>query len=189
MSKADLGYDSEKLGAPPPFVLASSSNSRVEEDPALLEAEETLHRGLKARQISMIALGGAVGTGLIIGSGTALRRGGPVGMLLGYSFVGFICYLVMCALGEMAAYLPHKKGFSGYASRFVDPALGFALGWNYLFKYLIVTPNNLSAAGIVIRYWDKQAKVHIAVWMTIFIVLVLLINLLGIRFFGELEFW
>lgn len=189
MSKADLGYDSEKLGVPPAFAPASSSTSRVEEDPALFEAEETLHRGLKARQISMIALGGAVGTGLIIGSGTALRRGGPLGMLLGYSFVGFICYLVMCALGEMAAYLPHKKGFSGYASRFVDPALGFALGWNYLFKYLIVTPNNLSAAGIVIRYWDTQAKVHIAVWMTIFILLVFLINLLGIRFFGELEFW
>ncbi|KAG9048725.1 hypothetical protein FS837_012161 [Tulasnella sp. UAMH 9824] len=189
MSKTDLGYDSEKLGGPPAFAPASSSTSRIEEDPTLLEAEETLHRGLKARQISMIALGGAVGTGLIIGSGTALRRGGPLGMLLGYSFVGFVCYLVMCALGEMAAYLPHKKGFSGYASRFVDPALGFALGWNYLFKYLIVTPNNLSAAGIVIRYWDTHAKVHIAVWMTIFIVLVFLINLLGIRFFGELEFW
>ncbi|KAG8899377.1 hypothetical protein FRB99_006759 [Tulasnella sp. 403] len=160
-----------------------------DDDPDLLEPQETLHRGLKARQISMIALGGAVGTGLIIGSGTALRRGGPLGMLIGYSFVGFVCYLVMCSLGEMAAYLPHKKGFSGYASRFVDPALGFALGWNYLFKYLIVTPNNLSAAGVVIRYWDREAKVHIAVWMTIFIVLIFAINLLGIRFFGELEFW
>ncbi|KAF5365670.1 hypothetical protein D9758_003319 [Tetrapyrgos nigripes] len=99
--------------------------------------EESLHRGLKARQISMIALGGAVGTGLIIGSGTALQRGGPLGLLLGYAFVGFVCYLVMVALGEMAAYLPHKKGFAGYATRFVDPAFGFALGWNYLMKYAI----------------------------------------------------
>lgn len=98
--------------------------------------EQSLHRGLKARQISMIALGGAVGTGLIIGSGTALRRGGPLGLLLGYAFVGFVCYLVMVALGEMAAFLPHKKGFAGYATRFVDPALGFALGWNYLLKYV-----------------------------------------------------
>ena len=57
----------------------------------------------------MIALGGAVGTGLIIGSGTALRRGGPLGLVLGYSFVGFVCYMVMTSLGEMAAYLPHKK--------------------------------------------------------------------------------
>jgi len=104
-----------------------------------------------------------VGTGLIIGSGTALVRGGPLGILLGYSFVGLVCYLVMVALGEMAAYLPHKKGFAGYAARFVDPAFGFALGWNYLMKYLIVTPNNINAAGAVIQYWTRH--VHIAVWM------------------------
>lgn len=71
-------------------------------------------------------------TGLIIGSGTALVRGGPLGILLGWSFVGLVCYLVMVALGEMAAYLPIKSGFAGYATRFVDPAFGFAVGWNYL---------------------------------------------------------
>ncbi|KNZ74228.1 Dicarboxylic amino acid permease [Termitomyces sp. J132] len=143
----------------------------------------------------MIALGGAVGTGLIIGSGTALQRGGPLGLLLGYSFVGFVCYLVMIALGEMSAFLPHKKGFSGYATRFADPALGFALGWNYLIKYLIVTPNNINAAGVVVQYWTQ--KVHIAIWMVIFILfrsllmikLVFTVNLLGVRVFGELEFW
>jgi len=149
--------------------------------------DASLHRGLKARQISMIALGGAVGTGLIIGSGTALRRGGPLGLLLGYAFVGFVCYLVMVSLGEMASYLPHKKGFAGYATRFVDPALGFALGYNYLFKYLIVTPNNINAAGVVIQYWTTS--VHIAVWMVIFIGAIFIVNFLGVRVFGELEFW
>ncbi|ESK82573.1 dicarboxylic amino acid permease [Moniliophthora roreri MCA 2997] len=149
--------------------------------------EETLHRGLKARQVSMIALGGAVGTGLIIGSGTALQRGGPLGLFLGYSFVGFVCYLVMVALGEMAAFLPHKKGFAGYATRFVDPAMGFALGWNYLMKYLIVTPNNINAAGVVVQYWNES--VHIAVWMVVFIAFIFIVNLLGVRVFGELEFW
>ncbi|EED78597.1 predicted protein [Postia placenta Mad-698-R] len=129
----------------------------------------------------MIALGGAIGTGLIIGSGTALVRGGPLGIFLGYSFVGTVCYLVMVALGEMSAYLPHKKGFAGYATRFVDPAFGFALGWNYVFKYLVVTPNNINAAGVVIQYWTT--KVNLAVWM------VFAINLLGVRVFGELEFW
>ncbi|KAK7054938.1 amino acid transporter [Paramarasmius palmivorus] len=143
--------------------------------------EEALHRGLKARQVSMIALGGAVGTGLVIGSGTALQRGGPLGLLLGYAFMGFVCYLVMVSLGEMAAYLPHKKGFSGYATRFVDPAMGFALGWNYLMKYLI------NAAGVVVQYWTQ--KVHIAVWMVIFIAFIFVVNLLGVRVFGELEFW
>ncbi|KAI0336423.1 dicarbixylic amino acid permease [Cubamyces sp. BRFM 1775] len=151
------------------------------------EEKESLHRDLSARQISMIALGGAIGTGLIIGSGTALVRGGPLGIFLGYSFVGFVCYLVMVALGEMSAYLPHKKGFPGYATRFVDPAFGFALGWNYVLKYLIVTPNNVNAAGVVIQYWTQ--KVHIAIWMVIFIAFIFCINLLGVRVFGELEFW
>ncbi|KZV99166.1 hypothetical protein EXIGLDRAFT_726231 [Exidia glandulosa HHB12029] len=163
-----------------------SGNAELEEVTEL-QTSETLHRGLKARQISMIALGGAVGTGLIIGSGTALVQGGPLGILLGYSFVGMICYLVMTALGEMAAWLPHKKGFSGYATRFVDPSVGFALGWNYLMKYLVVTPNNINAAGVVIRYWTE--KVHTAVWMVIFIAFIFVVNLLGVRVFGELEFW
>ncbi|TFK29894.1 dicarboxylic amino acid permease [Coprinopsis marcescibilis] len=169
----------------------SSEKIDDELDPNLHDpvAEESLHRGLKARQISMIALGGAVGTGLIIGSGTALRRGGPLGLLLGYSFVGFVCYLVMVSLGEMAAFLPHKKGFAGYATRFVDPALGFALGWNYLLKYLIVTPNNINAAGVVVQYWEGGRNVHIAVFMVVFIVFIFVINLLGVRVFGELEFW
>lgn len=64
---------------------------------------------------------------MIIGSGTALVRGGPLGLFLGYSFVGLVCILVMIGLGEMATYLPHKKGFASYATRFVDPALGKSL--------------------------------------------------------------
>jgi len=70
---------------------------------------------------------------------TASRFKLKKGLFLGYSFVGFVCYLVMISLGEMAAFLPHKKGFAGYATRFVDPALGFALGWNYLLKYVWTT--------------------------------------------------
>ena len=69
----------------------------------------------------------------------------------------------MVALGEMAAYLPHKKGLAGYATRFADPALGFALGWNYLMKYLIVTPNNINAAGAVVQYWTT--RVPLEAWM------------------------
>ena len=75
------------------------------------------------------------------------------GLFLGYSFVGFVCYLVMVALGEMASYLPHKKGFAGYATRFVDPALGFALGWNYLMKYVslpTLTMSNLPSTILLV---------------------------------------
>lgn len=88
-----------------------------------------LHRNLKARHISMIAIGGAIGTGLIIGTGAALARAGPASIFISYTLVGGLVYLVMCALGEMAAWLPLSSGFTGYATRFCDPALGFALGW------------------------------------------------------------
>lgn len=89
-----------------------------------------LHRGLKARHITMIAIGGAIGTGLIIGTGKALATAGPASVLISYSMVGFIVWIVMCALGEMAAWIPLPSGFTGYATRFCDPALGFALGWS-----------------------------------------------------------
>lgn len=72
-----------------------------------------------------MAIAGAIGTGLIIGSGSALKNGGPGAILIGYIIMGFIVYIVMVALGEMGAWLPHKKSFSGYASRFCDPALGY----------------------------------------------------------------
>lgn len=83
-----------------------------------------LHRGFKSRQVNMLAIAGAIGTGLIIGSGTGLSRGGPASLLIAYIVTGSIIYFVMTALGEMAAFLPSDQGFNGYATRFVDPAFG-----------------------------------------------------------------
>ncbi len=77
----------------------------------------------------MIAIGGAIGTGLIIGTGKALATSGPGSIFIAYTMIGFLVFLVMAALGEMAAWLPMASGFTGYASRFCSPSLGFALGW------------------------------------------------------------
>jgi amino acid transporter len=148
-----------------------------------------LHRKLKARQVTMIAIGGAIGTGLIIGTGKSLVQAGPAPLLIGYAIVGMLCFLVMAALGEMAAWLPIPSGFTGYANRFVDPALGFCLGWNYWFKYIIVTPNNLTAAALVIQYWKPRTEVNPGVWIAVFLVAIVAINYFGIQFFGEFEFW
>ncbi|KAI9642903.1 amino acid transporter [Ciborinia camelliae] len=152
------------------------------------DADHSLHRGLKSRQITMIAIGGAIGTGLIIGTGKSLAQAGPAPLVIGYSIVGLLCFLVMAALGEMAAWLPLPSGFTGYATRFVDPALGFCLGWNYWFKYIIVTPNNLTAASLVIQYWLPRDKVNPGLWIAIFLVAIVLINYFGVKFFGEFEF-
>ncbi|KAJ5933686.1 Dicarboxylic amino acid permease [Penicillium verhagenii] len=148
-----------------------------------------LHRGLKARHITMIAIGGAIGTGLIIGTGEALAKAGPAAILIAYAWIGFIVYLVMCALGEMAAWLPLPSGFTGYAVRFCDPALGFALGWTYCCKYIISTPNQLTACALIISYWIPATKVNPGVWIAVFLILIVCINYFGVRFFGEFEFW
>ncbi|GES66248.1 dicarboxylic amino acid permease [Aspergillus terreus] len=167
-----------------------AGDASAAEEGTLSNAEHIeLHRGLQARHITMIAIGGAIGTGLIIGTGNALAKAGPAAILISYSFIGFIVYLVMCGLGEMATWLPMPSGFTGYATRFCDPALGFAIGWTYWFKYIIVTPNQLTAAALVIQYWVSAERINPGVWITIFLVVIICINYFGIRFFGEFEFW
>ncbi|KAK8036036.1 hypothetical protein PG991_002109 [Apiospora marii] len=193
-SHNNAAYDTEKSGAPY-GVDNHHDHGYGEEQPAghirgiETSAETSLHRGLKARHITMIAIGGAIGTGLIIGTGKALAQAGPGSVFISYTIVGFIVFLVMAALGEMAAWLPMSAGFTGYASRFCDPSLGFALGWSYWFKYIIVTPNQLTAAALVIQYWLPRDKVNPGVWIAIFLVIIVSINYFGIRFFGEFEFW
>jgi len=100
----------------------------------------------------------------------------------------------MAAMGEMAAWLPIPSGFTGFAHRFVDPALGFALGWNYWFKYIITTPNNLIASVLVIQYWfEKDGYTgpgqSPGIYVAIFLVAIIAINYFGVGFFGEFEFW
>jgi hypothetical protein len=95
----------------------------------------------------------------------------------------------MTALGEMAAWIPHSSGFAGYATRFCDPALGFALGWTYWCKYIITTPNQLTASALIIQEWKSETEVNPGVWVAVFLVAIVSINYFGVRFFGELEFW
>ena len=147
-----------------------------------------LKKELEARHVSMIAIGGSLGTGLLIGTGSSLASAGPVSILISYSFVGLLVYTVMSCLGEMAAFIP-LDGFTSYASRYVDPAVGFAVGYSYLFKYFIVTPNQLTAGAMVMQFWVSRDRVNPGVWITIFLALIVLINTVGVRFFGEFEFW
>ncbi|KAG8691401.1 hypothetical protein FRC11_004401 [Ceratobasidium sp. 423] len=149
--------------------------------------EGAVHRRLKARHLAMISLGGTIGTGLFVGSGGALAKGGPVGTLLGYFIMGIVVYSMMIALGEMATLFPVSGGFTHYATRFIDPAVGFALGYNYWYSFAITLPTELTAAAIVIQYWNTT--INVAVWITILFVLIIGINFMGVRWYGEFEFW
>ncbi|KAH3668179.1 hypothetical protein OGAPHI_001933 [Ogataea philodendri] len=154
-----------------------------------LEDGHKLKKDLKPRHITMIAIGGALGTGLLIGTSSALAGAGPGGVLISYSLVGLVVYFVMCALGEMASFIPLPEGFAGYAKRYCDEALGFAVGISYLCKYLIVTPNQMVAGSLVMQYWVSPERVNPGVWIAILLVVVVIINYFGVKFFGEFEFW
>ncbi|POY76820.1 hypothetical protein BMF94_0072 [Rhodotorula taiwanensis] len=147
---------------------------------------ESLHRGLKGRHVQMISIGGVIGTGLFLGTANALRHGGPAGLLIGYAAIGSLCYAVMVSLGEMVAHLPVAGGHITLARRFVTPALGFAMGWNYWYNWVIVLPAELNAAAVLISYWSSANP---AIWITVCLVVAVLINLGGARAYGEAEFW
>ncbi|KAH8888955.1 hypothetical protein GQ53DRAFT_795424 [Thozetella sp. PMI_491] len=148
---------------------------------------EDLRRDFEPRQVFMFSIACAIGTGLIIGSGGALAKGGPGSLLISYILIGLAVFFVMTALGEMAAYVPMKKAFGGYATRMVDPAFGYATGWNYFFKYIIATPTNLTASGLIIQYW--RPDLNVAIWIAIFAVFIITINVLHVQSLGETEFW
>ncbi|KAG1755091.1 amino acid permease [Suillus paluster] len=146
----------------------------------------TLQRKLKNRHIAMISIGGVIGTGLFVGTANSLAWGGPVGLLLGYMVMGSIVYCVMVTLGEMVAFLPIPGGHIKLAERFVDPAFSFAMGWNYWYNWTIVSPAELSAAALLMNFWNNT--VNDSVWVIMCLVVVVTINMLGAGAYGEAEF-
>lgn len=163
-----------------------------------------LQRRLKSRHLQMIAIGGCsllikpksnylqlpggtIGTGLFIGSGTAIAHAGPVGALIAYIFVGTLVYSVMTSLGEVATYIPIPGAYMTYACRFVDPSLGFAMGWICWFSWAVNFALELTATGLIIQYWDSS--IPISIFIAIFWVVVIVLNLLPVNFYGEMEFW
>lgn len=118
-----------------------------------------------------------------MGSGGTLAKGGPLFILLGYSIMAICVLGVVTAIVEVAAYLPVSGGtMSYYGHRNVSNSLGFAMGWLYFYSLGILIPYEITAAGIVIDYWDSP--VNIAVWITIFIVVIIALNILPVRFYG-----
>lgn len=134
----------------------------------------------------MIAIGGSIGTGLFVGSANSFSAGGPASVLICFLLIGAMLFTVVHALGEMAVMFPIQGSFSIFSTRFIDPAWGFAMGWNYAMQWLIVLPLELSAAAIVVNYWNTG--VNIGVFITIFIIVIVAINLCGVRGYGEAEF-
>ncbi|MED4584593.1 amino acid permease [Brevibacillus choshinensis] len=150
-------------------------------------SENQLQRGLKARHLTMIAIGGSIGTGLFLASGGSIHSAGPGGALAAYAAISIMVYFLMTSLGEMAAFMPVSGSFSTYATRFVDPSLGFALGWNYWYNWAITIAVELSAAALIMKYWLPD--VPSIIWSALFLVIIFCLNVLSVKSYGESEYW
>ncbi|MGE7768517.1 amino acid permease [Peribacillus sp. NPDC096540] len=147
----------------------------------------SLQRKLQSRHLTMMAIGGAIGTGLFVSSGSTISTAGPGGALAAYILVGIMVYFVMNSLGELSAFLPLPGAFDIYASKYIDPALGFALGWNYWYTTAITVPADLVASTLIMKYWFPDSPSIL--WSALFLGLLLILNVLSVKAYGESEYW
>lgn len=132
--------------------------------------------------------GGTIGTGLFVGSGQALSMGGPLFLLLSYLIISLFLFGVATGLTEIASYLPVAGcSVNYYAHRYVSPSLSFAMGWLYWYIFSITVPAEMTATGLVIEYWN--VPINIGVWITVSGIVIVALNCLPVRFYGETEFW
>lgn len=154
---------------------------------ASTQSNGNLRRKLRTRHLTMIAIGGSIGTGLFVASGASVSQAGPGGALAAYALIGLMVYFLMTSLGEMAAYMPVAGSFSTYGARFVDPAFGFAIGWNYWYNWAVTIAVELAAASIVMKFWLPE--VPGVIWSGIFLALMFALNAISVKGFGESEYW
>ncbi|MGW2345355.1 amino acid permease [Streptomyces sp. NPDC001661] len=152
---------------------------------AQAETDEGYQRGLGARQIQMIAIGGAIGTGLFLGAGKGISKAGP-SLILAYAVAGVVIFCIMRALGELLMYRPVSGSFSEYAREFIGPFAGFATGWTYWLFWVITGMTEVTAAATYMTFWWDIPQ-----WVSALVFTVILYgaNLISVKLFGELEFW
>ncbi len=162
-------------------------------DAALHEVEnQGYHKGLKTRQVQMIAIGGAIGTGLFMGAGGRLAGAGPA-LVFAYAICGFFAFLILRALGELVLHRPTSGSFVSYAREFFGEKAAFVTGWLYWLNWSMTAVVDVTAVALYMQFFGKYsapiAAVPQWVWALIALVVVLSLNLVSVKVFGELEFW
>ncbi|RLV94092.1 General amino-acid permease GAP1 [Spathaspora sp. JA1] len=152
---------------------------------AIMTSTSPLSKHLKTRHLTLISLGAVIGTGLFISSANALAHAGPLGNVLVWIYIGSIVFTTMSSLAELATAFPVSGAFVTYTTLFIDSSFGFAIAWNYAIQWLITMPLQLIGAALTIQFWTDD--IHPAVFITIFYIVIVLINLFGVKGYGEAE--
>ncbi|MBA1393512.1 amino acid permease, partial [Lactobacillus sp. XV13L] len=151
-----------------------------------MSEKKALSRSLSARHVSMIAIGGTIGTGLFLGSGESIHKAGPF-ILCIYLITGIFVFLMMRALGELLLSDTHKIIFIDFIKKYLGKRAGFIMGWTYWLGWLVIAMSELTAVGTYMQFWFP--KVPTWIWELIFLALLYLINIVAVAAFGETEFW
>ncbi|MDU4960995.1 MAG: amino acid permease [Sporomusaceae bacterium] len=151
-----------------------------------MSENQTLSRGLKNRHVQLLAIGGAIGTGLFLGAGRSIHLAGP-SILFAYMITGIICFFMMRALGELLLSNLNYHSFVDFVREYLGDGAAFVTGWTYWFCWISLAMADVTAAGLYVQYWLPD----IAQWVPslLILVLLLLMNLAAVKLFGEMEFW
>ncbi|MBT1164992.1 amino acid permease [Bifidobacterium felsineum] len=150
--------------------------------------EETgLERKMESRHLTMISLGGVIGTGLFVSSGYTIHQAGPLGAILAYAVGSLLVYCVMVSLGELSVAMPYAGSFHMYAKRFIGPGTAFTIAILYWLNWAVALASEFTAAGLLMQRWFPHSPAWI--WSAAFIAVVFVLNILSVRLYGEAEFW
>lgn len=174
------------MSAIPPTMTKASTSGDPADAAAPGGSSDGLKAGLKNRHLSMIAIGGVIGAGLFVGSGSGIAAAGP-GILVSYALVGALVVLVMRMLGEMAAANPTSGSFSAYADRGLGRWAGFTIGWLYWFFWVVVLAVEATAGAGILNGWVPAVPKW--AWALIVMVVLTATNLASVSSYGEFEFW
>ncbi|MCH9276022.1 amino acid permease [Bifidobacterium amazonense] len=146
-----------------------------------------LERNMESRHLTMISLGGVIGTGLFVSSGYTIHQAGPLGAILAYAVGSLLVYCVMVSLGELSVAMPYAGSFHLYAKRFIGPGTAFTIAILYWLNWAVALASEFTAAGLLMQRWFPDSPAW--AWSAVFIAVVFVLNIMSVRLYGEAEFW
>ena len=158
-----------------------------QQDAVQSSSSAPLKRAMSTRHLVMISLGGAIGTGLFLGSGEVIAQTGPIGAIISYILGGIIAYMVMLCLGELAVHMPESGSFGSYANKYIGPGTGYTITWLYWLTWAATLGTEFTAAALLMQEWFPDISMWL--WTIIFAAVVFGLNMSSTRWFAESEFW